>query len=99
MAGAPFRTGREARSEYNEPHAGRIYMKFREDRLLPGSTGEADEAVQGYCFRFHVTNLPEKRIPIAKPTGYNRADYHATLEDIRAGRAKRFRDIIQVYAL
>jgi hypothetical protein len=99
MAGAPFRTGREARSEYNEPHAGRVYMKFREDQLLPGSTGEADEAVQGYCFRFHVTNVPDKRITIAQPTGYNRADYHATLEDIRAGRAKRFRDIIQVYAM
>jgi hypothetical protein len=99
MAGAPFRTGREGRSEFNEPHAGRVYMKFRENELLPGSTGEADQAVQGYCFRFHVTNVPDKRIPIAQPAGYNRADYHATLEDIRAGRAKRFRDVIQVYPM
>lgn len=99
MAGAPFRTGREARAEYNEPHAGRIYMRFRERELLPGSSGEADEATQAYCFRFHVTNDPAKRVPITKPGTFNRADYELTLEDIRAGRATRFRDIIQVYAM
>ncbi|MBM3759790.1 MAG: FAD-dependent oxidoreductase [Acidobacteria bacterium] len=99
LAGAPFRTGREGRSEFNEPHAGRVYVKFRENQLLPGSTGEGDQAVQGYCFRFHVTNVPEKRIPIARPEGMNRADYQATIEDIRAGRVKRFRDVIQVYAM
>lgn len=99
MAGVPFRTGRESRSEYNEPHAGKIYMKFRGTELLPGSTGEADNATQGYCFRFHVTNDPKFRVPIAKPDGYRRADYEATLDDIRAGRATKFRDIIQVYAM
>ncbi len=99
MAGAPFRTGRESRAEYGEPHAGRIYMKFRGTELLPGSTGEADDATQAYCFRFHVTNDPAKRVPIAKPDGYNRADYFWELEDIRAGRAKKFRDIVQVYAM
>jgi hypothetical protein len=98
-AGAAFRTGREGRSEYGEPHAGKVYMKFRGTELLPGSTGEADEAVQGYCFRFHVTNVAEKRVTIEKPKGYDRGDYHAVLEDIRAGRAKRFRDVIQVYAM
>ena len=99
MAGVPFRTGREGRSEYNEPHAGKIYMKFRGTELLPGSTGEADNATQGYCFRFHVTNVPAYRVPIEKPANYSRADYVATLEDIRAGRATKFRDIIQVYAM
>jgi len=99
MAGAPLRTGREGRSEYNEPHAGRIYMKFRGTELLPGSTGEADNATQSYCFRFHVTNLPAKRVPIEKPQGYNRDDYHWVLEDVRAGRATKFRDIIQVYPM
>jgi hypothetical protein len=99
MAGAPFRTGRESRAEYDEPHAGRIYMKFRDTELLPGSTGEADNATQAYCFRFHVTNDPAKRLPIAKPQAYNREDYHWVLEDIRSGRATRFRDIIQVYPM
>lgn len=99
MAGVPFRTGRESRQEYNEPHAGRIYMRFRDKELLPGSTGEADQATQAYCFRFHVTNNPAKRVPIRKPANYNRHDYALTLEDIRAGRIKQFRDVIQVYPM
>ncbi|MGJ5818505.1 FAD-dependent oxidoreductase [Paludibaculum fermentans] len=99
MAGVPFKTGRESRAEYNEPHAGRIYMKFRENTPLPGSTGEADEATQAYCFRMHVTNVPEKRIPIEKPASYNRDEYALTLEDIRAGRITKFREVIQVYAM
>jgi hypothetical protein len=74
-------------------------MKFRSKEILPGSTGEADEATQAYCFRFHVTNDPAKRIPIGKPAGYNRDDYRLTLEDVRAGRIKTFRDVIQVYPM
>ena len=99
MAGAPFRTGRESRSEYGEPHAGRIYMKFRESTPMPGSTGEADNATQAFCFRFHVTNDPAKRIPIQKPAGYNRADYHFVLDDIRSGKVTTFRQVIQVYPM
>ncbi len=99
MAGVPFRTGREGRAEYNEPHAGKIYMKFHGKELLPGSTGEADNATQSYCFRFHVTNDPAKRVPIEKPAGYNRDDYKYQLEDVREGRAKHFRQMIQVYAM
>lgn len=99
MAGAPFRTGRESRAEYGEPHAGRIYMKFRESTPLPGSTGEADNATQAFCFRFHVTNDPAKRVTIQKPAEYNRADYHFVLEDIRSGKVKTFRQVIQVYPM
>lgn len=98
-AAAPFRTGRESRAEYNEPHAGRIYMKFRDTEILPGSTGEADNATQAFCFRFHVTNDPAKRIPIQKPAAFNRDDYHWVLEDIRSGAATTFRQIIQVYPM
>lgn len=98
-AGAPFRTGRESRDEYNEPHAGVIYMLFRGTELLPGSTGEADDSTQAYCFRFHVTNDPAKRIPMAKPANYNRDDYRFVLEDIRAGRITKFREVIQVYPM
>jgi hypothetical protein len=74
-------------------------MKFREDTPLPGSTGEADNATQAYCFRFHVTNAPEKRITIQKPAGYNRDDYRFVLEDIRAGLITTFRQVIQVYPM
>lgn len=96
MAGAPFRTGREARSEFGEPHAGRIYLRFGTTELLPGSTGEADNATEAYCFRFHVTNVAANRVGIEKPENYNRDDYRLVLEDIRAGKATKFRDIIQL---
>jgi hypothetical protein len=99
MAGVPFRTGRESRSEYGEPHAGRIYMNFRRPELLPGSTGEADNATQSYCFRFHVTNDPAKRIRIEKPAGYNRDEYHFLLEDVRSGQLTKFSEAIQVYPM
>ncbi len=96
MAGAPFRTGREGRDEFSEPHAGRIYMRFGTTDPLPGSTGQADNATEAYCFRFHVTNVAENRVPIEKPKGYNREDYHFVLDDIRSGRATTFRHIIQL---
>lgn len=98
-AGAPFKTGRESRDEYGEPHAGKIYMKFRDTEILPGSTGEADNATQAFCFRFHVTNVPEKRIPIEKPAAFNRDDYKFVLEDIRDGKITKFRQVIQVYPM
>lgn len=96
MAGASYRVGREARSEFGEPHAGRIYLRFGTTELLPGSTGEADNATEAYCFRFHVTNVAANRAPIEKPGNFNRDDYRLALEDIRAGKITRFRDIIQL---
>ena len=99
LAGAPFRTGRESRQEYGEPHAGRIYMRFHDTTILPGSTGEADDATQAFCFRFHVTDDPAKRVPIRQPEKYNRDDYRWVLDDIRAGRATRFNQVIQVYPM
>jgi hypothetical protein len=99
MSGAPFRTGREGRAEHGEPHAGRIYMKFHGAELLAGSTGEADDTTQAYCFRFHVTNDPAKRVRIEKPSMYSRDDYRFLLEDIRAGRLTKFSEAIQVYPM
>lgn len=96
MAGAAYRTGREARGEFQEPHAGRIYLRFGTTDLLPGSTGEADKATQAYCFRFHVTNVPAWRVPIQKPENYDREDYRWELEDIRSGKAAKFGDLIQL---
>jgi hypothetical protein len=96
MAGAPYRTGREGRDEFGEPHAGRIYMRFGTTVPLPGSTGEADKATEAYCFRFHVTNVAANRVPIEKPEGFNRDDYRFVLDDIRAGKATSFRHIVQL---
>ena len=96
MAGAPFRTGREGRSEYGEPHAGRIYMRFGDTQPGPGSTGEPDDATEAYCFRFHVTKVAANRVPIEKPKEFNRDDYHFELADIRSGKATQFRHFVQL---
>ena len=96
MAGASFRTGREGRDEFQEAHAGKIYMRFGSTEPLPGSTGEADGATEAYCFRFHVTDVPENRVSIEKPSTFDRQDYRFVLDDIRSGRATRFGQIIQL---
>lgn len=96
MAGVPFRTGRESRHEYGEPHAGRIYMRFHTDQILEGSTGEADQATQAFCYRFHLTDVPDNRVPIEKPADYRRDDYRHLLSDISGGRVKTFRQCVLV---
>lgn len=96
LANAPFRTGREGRDEFGEPHAGRVYLRFGTSELLPGSTGEADGATEAYCFRFHVTNVTANRVPIEKPSNFRREDYSTMLGEIRSGKATRFRDFIQL---
>ena len=99
MAGAPFRVGRESRGEFAEPHAGKIFARFGQKDLLPGSTGEADGATEAYCFRFQVTQEPGNRVAIEKPAGYCRDDYRAILADFRAGRIKQLRQVIQLYPM
>ena len=99
MAGASYRTGREARSEFGEPHAGRIYMRFGTPQLLPGSTGVADGATEAYCFRFHVTKAAANRVPVEKPKNYHRDDYRFVLENMRSGKVTTPRDVIQFYAM
>jgi len=98
-AGLPYRVGRESRSKYGEPHAGRIYMRFGTKELLPGSTGEGDSAIQAFCFRFLVTKKEANRAPILKPSTYNREDYHYLLEDIRAGKITKFEQVFGIFPL
>lgn len=85
FAGADYFVGRESRYEYGERQAGKIYSRFGHDELLPGSTGVGDGAVQAYCFRMSMTNVPENRVTVTKPPVYNRNDYLILLEDIKAG--------------
>ena len=37
--------------------------------------GSGDHRVQAYCFRSCLTDVPENRIPFAKPEGYDERDY------------------------
>jgi flavin-dependent dehydrogenase len=55
LAGVPYRVGRESRETFGEAHAGKIYLRFKDTNPLPGSTGEADDGIQAFCFRTHVT--------------------------------------------
>lgn len=85
-AGAPYRVGREGRSEYNEPMAGRIYRAWRAEKLAPGSSGLGDNAVQAYNYRLPLTRVSENRVPIERPADYNRDEYVSLIEDFRLNR-------------
>lgn len=41
------------------------------DAKSPGATGEGDKRVQAYTFRVNLTDVPENRVPIAKPANYD----------------------------
>lgn len=53
------------------------------ERLLPyivperkvARTGESDGRFQSYCYRLCLTDVPENRLPIKKPAGYNETRY------------------------
>ncbi len=99
LAGVPYRVGRESRDTFGEPHAGKIYLRFKDYNPLPGSTGEADNGIQAFCFRIHLTPDKSNSVPVEKPVGYNRDDYSAVLADIRADKVTRFRQVIQLYEM
>lgn len=84
-AHVPYRIGREARWEYNEPGAGRTYEYWKSDPA-EGSTGDADNAVQAYNYRLCLTSDPSQRVPFIKPENYNREEFASLVEDVWTGR-------------
>ncbi len=72
-ADVPFCVGREAESQYGENLAPEI----------------ADDQVQGYNFRLTMTDVPQNRVPISKPAGYNRDDYANLVTLLKAGDLPR----------
>lgn len=84
-AGVPYRIGREAAAEFDEPMAGRLYKQWR-GPIGPGSTGLGDNAVQAYNFRLALTNRPENRVPVARPEAYDRSEYAGLIDDLRMNR-------------
>jgi hypothetical protein len=72
-AQVPYRIGVESRDEYGEAAA-------PED-----SSGD----LQGYNFRFVMTDDPAIRVPVAAPKGYRREDFTPMLELISSGKIKR----------
>ncbi len=69
-AGAPYRVGREAKSEYGE--------------RLAAET--ADDQVMGYNFRLTMTNVPENRAPVPQPDNYDSQDFAPVLAALKEGK-------------
>ena len=54
-----------------------------EGRESPNGSG--DNRIQAYCFRMCMTDVPENRIPFAKPEGYDERDYELLFRIAEAG--------------
>ena len=99
-ANVPFRIGRESRSEFNEPCAGKIYRHWGvqfdkgvksdfngyEGYESEGTTYMGDNAVQAYSYRLCLTCDKASLRPISKPASYNRDEYASIVEDVYTGR-------------
>lgn len=93
-ARVPFRIGREAAWEFDEPGAGRTY-EYWKSAPAEGSTGEADNAVQAYNYRLCLTRDTTQLVPFFKPERYDRSEYESLVEDVWTGRHtwKAMRDV------
>jgi len=99
LAGVPYRVGRESRQTFGEAHAGRIYLRFKDVNPLPGSTGEADDGIQAFCFRTHVTRDLTNAVPVEKPAAFNRDDYRVMLDDMRSGRVTKLTTLMHFFPM
>ena len=87
FAGAEYRTGREARSETNELHAGVVYMDYETRAFLAGTTGEGDKRIQAYTYRLCLTDDPANSYPLqSPPPEYDRKVYAGYIDDWKSGR-------------
>jgi hypothetical protein len=51
-----------------------------------GPDGSADARIQAYCYRLCLTDVPSNRVMIARPAGYDEADYELLFRAIEAGQ-------------
>lgn len=85
-AGVPYKLGREAADEYNEPCAGKIYRWWKHGPDEAGTTYQGDNAIQAYNYRLCLTNNPDNRMPIPKPKDYSREEFVSLIDDVLTGR-------------
>jgi hypothetical protein len=52
--------------------------------------GDGDRRLQAYCYRMVLTDVPANRVPIAKPAGYDEADYEILFRVVAADANARF---------
>jgi FAD dependent oxidoreductase len=55
-----------------------------------GEDGQGDKRLQAYCFRMCLTDVPENRVTIEKPEGYDEAAYEILFRAIEAGQRAGF---------
>lgn len=55
-----------------------------------GADGSGDDKLQAYCFRMVLTDVAANRVMVAKPPGYNEADYELLFRAIEAGQTTDF---------
>lgn len=84
-AHVPYRVGREAAWEFDEPGAGVVY-EYWKSTPAEGSTGASDNAIQAYNYRLSLTNDSAQRIHFCKPVNYNREEFASLVEDVWTGR-------------
>lgn len=58
--------------------------------LRMGAEGSSDKLIQAYNFRLCLTDIPENRVPIERPEGYDAARYELLGRYFKAGFAEPF---------
>jgi lysophospholipase L1-like esterase len=55
-----------------------------------GADGAGDDKLQAYCYRMVLTDVAANRVMVAKPDGYDEADYELLFRAIAAGQTSQF---------
>ncbi len=51
----------------------------------PGEYGSGDHRIQAYCYRMCLTDVPENRVEITRPEGYDSTQYELLVRVFDAG--------------
>ena len=57
---------------------------------MGGNAGDGDSALQAYCYRMVLTDVPANRVPVPKPADYDPATYEILFRAIEAGQKNNF---------
>jgi hypothetical protein len=60
------------------------------NKEIGGADGSGDDRIQAYCYRLCLTDVPENRVMIEKPAGYDEGQYELLFRQIDAGYRDRF---------
>jgi hypothetical protein len=85
-----FGAVKEPISAYVVPGDSKSGVVARVSAAPPGAYGQTDKKVQAYCFRMCLTDMPENRIPFAKPEGYDPKQYELLVRVYNAGWRETF---------